>query len=72
MLNTASVERLPKNAGKIIILLGNILFTSICLWRHSTRNFVKQKMQTHFKEAKRVLGKKNAQGNINKTNVFNL
>lgn len=29
-------------------------------------------MQTNLQGVRRVLGKKNAQGNVNRTNVFNL
>ena len=33
---------------------------------------MEQKMQTNFKEVREMLGKKTAQGNVNRTNVFNL
>ena len=35
-------QRLPSNAGEIIILPGDIFFTSICLWRCSTGNLPKE------------------------------
>ena len=56
-------QRLTNSDGEIIILPGDIFFTSICLWRYSTGNlpeekFEKQKIHINFKEDSGVLGGK--------------